>query len=92
MDLEGIMLSEKSQRKKNTICFHLLVEFKKLKKNKSRLRYREQASVTRGAGVGEGDEKGMENFFTEDCLANQCRRIFKIFNRIFKIIIFQPLS
>ena len=57
MDLEGIMLSEKSQRKKNTICFHLLVEFKKLKKNKSRLRYREQASVTRGAGVGEGQKK-----------------------------------
>ena len=29
MDLEGIMLREVSQRKKNTICSHLYVESKK---------------------------------------------------------------
>ena len=32
MDLEGIMLSEISQRKMNTVCFHLYVESKILKK------------------------------------------------------------
>ena len=32
MDLEGIMLSEISQRKKNTILFHSYVEFKKQNK------------------------------------------------------------
>ena len=29
MDLEGIMLSEISQRKSNTLCYHLHVESKK---------------------------------------------------------------
>ena len=31
VDLEGIMLSEISQRKKNTVCSHLHVESKKVK-------------------------------------------------------------
>ena len=29
MDLEGITLSEVNQRKTNTICFYLYVEYKK---------------------------------------------------------------
>ena len=29
MDLEGIMLSEISQKKTNTVCYHLYVESKK---------------------------------------------------------------
>ena len=29
MDLKGIMLAEISQRKINTVCYHLYVEFKK---------------------------------------------------------------
>ena len=34
MDLEGIMLTEISQRKKNTIWSHLIVEFKKSNRKK----------------------------------------------------------
>ena len=49
MDLEGIMLSEISQRKSNTVLYHLYVEFKEYNKlvniiKKNRLRYREQTS------------------------------------------------
>ena len=29
MELEGIMLNEISQRKTNTVCYHLCVEYKK---------------------------------------------------------------
>ena len=31
MDLEGTMLSEISQRRTNTVCYHLYVESKKIK-------------------------------------------------------------
>ena len=31
MDLEGVMLSDMSDRKTNTVCYHLYVESKKLK-------------------------------------------------------------
>ena len=31
MDLKGIMLSEMSDTKTNTVCFHLQIEFKKIK-------------------------------------------------------------
>ena len=46
MYLEGIMLSEVSQRKTNTVCFPLYVESKKIKqeniiKQKQTHRYRE---------------------------------------------------
>ena len=34
MDLENIMLSEISQRKTNTVCYHFDVESKKNKANK----------------------------------------------------------
>ena len=50
MDLEGIMLSEISQRKKNTVWYHLHVESKKHNKlvnktiKKQTHKYREQAS------------------------------------------------
>ena len=64
MDLEGIMLSEISQRKTNTICYHLYVESKKyiklVNKTKKRqtYRYREQ---TLSAGRGkEGQYRGRE--------------------------------
>ena len=29
VDVEGIMLSELSQRKTNTVCYHLCIKFKK---------------------------------------------------------------
>ena len=52
MDLEGIMLSEKRQRKINTVCYHLYMESKKKKlmdkyktKQKQTHRHREQTSI-----------------------------------------------
>ena len=63
IDLEGIILSEISQRKTNTICYHFYVE----SKNESKLvnitqeiqthRYREQAS---GYQWGEGKDEGQD--------------------------------
>ena len=46
MDLEGIMLSEISQRKMNTVWYHLYVESKKFFKSEynKKDRYREQTS------------------------------------------------
>ena len=50
MDLEGIMLSEISQRNTNTVCFHLHVESKTKNKKmnetkqKQTHRYKEQTS------------------------------------------------
>ena len=50
IDLEGIMLSEISQTKENTLCYHLYVESKKLNKLVSKTkkkwthRYKEQTS------------------------------------------------
>ena len=55
MVLEGIMLSEISQRKTNTVWSHLYIESKKQrnKQNESRLRYREYM-IAREEGWGEG--------------------------------------
>ena len=54
MNLEGIRLSEVSQRKTNAVCYHLYVESKKQRKlvnikkkkkeKKQTLRYRDQTS------------------------------------------------
>ena len=57
MDLEGIMLNERSQAKTDTVCYHLYVESKKynklvnIEKKKQTHRYREQTS---GYQLGEG--------------------------------------
>ena len=61
MDLQGIMLSEISQRKTNTLCYHLYVESKKNKTNECNKtktdRCREQTS---GYQWGEGREEGQD--------------------------------
>ena len=49
MDLEGIMLSEISQTKTNTLLYYLYVESKKAKLVKTESRM----VITRGLGVGE---------------------------------------
>ena len=61
MYLEGIMLSEISQRKTNTVWYHLCVESKKynklvnIRKKKQTHKYRDQASGYQwGEGKGEG--------------------------------------
>ena len=67
MDLKGIMLSEMSQRKTNTVCYHLYVDSKKEKlvnitKKKQTHRYREQTSgYCWGEGKGEGQDRGRES-------------------------------
>ena len=65
MDLEGIMLSEISQRKTNTVCYHLYAESTKynklvtITKKKQTHRYREQTSGYQwGEGRGEGQYRG----------------------------------
>ena len=65
MDLEGIMLSEISQRKTNTVWYHLYVESKKynkqmnITKQKQIHRYREQTNGYQWEdGSGEGQGKG----------------------------------
>ena len=50
MDLEDIMLSEISQRKTNTILFHLYVASKKQNRNKL-IRTENKLVVARGEGV-----------------------------------------
>ena len=52
MDLECIMLSKISQRKRN-IIFHLCVEFKK--QNKNKFTDRGKTNSCRGSEIGEGD-------------------------------------
>ena len=56
MDLEGIMLSERTQRKTNTICFHLYVESKKQNNNKKKQthKYRELVAAREAAGGVDG--------------------------------------
>ena len=63
MDLEGIMLSEVSQRKENTIWYHLYMESKKYnkpvnitKKNQT-LIYMEQTSGYQWVGGNIGDRE-----------------------------------
>ena len=62
MDLEGIMLSEISQRKTNTVCYHLHGKSKKYNKlvnitrKKQTHRYREQTSGYQW-GEGRGRDK-----------------------------------
>ena len=64
MDMEGIMLSEISQRKTNTVWYHLYVESKKYNKlvniikTKQTHRYREE---TRGYQWGEGRGEGQDS-------------------------------
>ena len=59
MDLEGIMLSEISQTKTNTVCYHLYDEIKNkrmyITKQKQTHSYREQ---TGGCQWGEGRGRG----------------------------------
>ena len=62
MDLEGIMLSEISQRKTDTVGYHLHVEAKKydrlvnITKKKQAHRYKEQTSGYQwGEGWGRGN-------------------------------------
>ena len=50
MDFEGIMLSEISQRKTNTVRSHLYVESKNKKQTKNPHRYREQIGGCQGWG------------------------------------------
>ena len=66
MNLQSIMLTEISQRKTNTVCYHLHVESKNktnkyIWENRNRLRYREQIS---GYQWGEGG--GMEKIRVGD--------------------------
>ena len=65
MDLEGIMLSEISQRKTNTTWFHLYVESKEQnthKKLKQTHRHRQQTNwgLSEQRGIGGLDEKSKE--------------------------------
>ena len=67
MDLEAITLGKISQRKTNTVCYHLYVESKKynkvvkITKKKQTHRYREQTSGYQwGKGRGEGRDRGRE--------------------------------
>ena len=67
VELEGIMLGEMSQRKTNSVWFHLFVESKKQNKwtnrteKKQSYRYREQTGVARGEGGGRRKEIGKED-------------------------------
>ena len=56
MDLEGIMLTEISQRKTDAIQFHLYVESikQKNKQQKQAYTYREQTDGCRTGGGGDG--------------------------------------
>ena len=60
MDLEGTMLSERSQTKTNTVWFHLYVDSRKqnkwtnIAKQKQSYGYRGQIDVVRGEGVVKG--------------------------------------
>ena len=62
--MEGIMLSEISQRKTNFVCYHLHVESRKIKlmniaKKKQTHRYRKQTSGYQwGEGSWEGQDRG----------------------------------
>ena len=62
MDLEGIMLSEISQRQTNTVCYHFNVESKNKTKNETKWeqtpRYREQLLVTNGEAKGGSSREG----------------------------------
>ena len=60
MDLEGIMLSEISQRKTNTVCYQLYVEYKE--KNRSRLIQRTNRWLSEwwvSGDMGEIDKRGL---------------------------------
>ena len=57
MDLEGIMLSEISQRKTNTLWYHLCMESKKTKQ-KNTLMDTENKQVVAREEEGEGSETG----------------------------------
>ena len=65
MDLEGIMLSEISQRKTNTVWYHLYVESKKynrlvnITKKRQTHRYRAQTSGYQGGGEGHYRGRGV---------------------------------
>ena len=66
MDLEDIMLSEISQRKTNTIWYHLHVKSKKIQQTSKYNKYQadsltdieNELEVTVGRGKGEGQYKG----------------------------------
>ena len=54
MDLKGITLSEMSDRKTNTICFHLQIELKKkTKQDKTEIDAEKKLVVARGEEDGE---------------------------------------
>ena len=64
MDLEGIILSEISHTKTNTVCYHLHVKSKRynkgmnITKQKQICQYREQTSgYELGEGRGDGQER-----------------------------------
>ena len=65
MDLEGIMLSEMSQRKTNTLLYHLYVKSKKYnklvnqKKKRSRLTDLENKPVVTSEGEGQCRGEGV---------------------------------
>ena len=55
MDMEGIMLSEISQRKANDVCYHLYVESKKSPTQNQRV----CGMVVPGLGMRTGENEGM---------------------------------
>ena len=68
MDLEGIMLSKISQRKRNTVCYHLYVESRKynklvnITKKKQTHGYRNQTSSyhwREASGKGQYRRRGL---------------------------------
>lgn len=59
MDLEGVMLTEISQKKTNTIWFHLYMEFKnKTKKNKDKPKDRLLTLENKLMVIREGEVSG----------------------------------
>ena len=56
MDLEGAMLNERSQRKTNTVCFHLYVETKKQNKRSNITKQKQTHIYRKTSGCQSGGQ------------------------------------